>query len=289
MMKPIFILIRWQQYLKNLFIFLPLFFVGKITQLDLLVNAIFAFLAFCLVASSVYILNDYKDIAQDKKHPQKKYRPLAAQTISKSHAVLLMIVLFVSGVLLMVSFSFASLPYLAIYIIINIAYCFGLKNIAVLDIFCIAIGFVLRLFVGSSATDTTLSMWIVIMTFLLALFIVLAKRRDDFLILLDTNSKVRKDIGSYNLQFIDAVMMITASVNIVCYILYTVSPSIIERLQSEYLYSTSFFVILGIIRYLQITFVEKNSSSPTQIVLKDRFMQITILLWLLSFGWIIYF
>ncbi len=289
MMKPIFILIRWQQYLKNLFIFLPLFFVGQITQLDLLVNAIFAFLAFCLVASSVYILNDYKDIAQDKKHPQKKYRPLAAQTISKSHAVLLMIVLFVAGVLLMVSFSFASLPYLAIYIIINIAYCFGLKNIAVLDIFCIAIGFVLRLFVGSSATDTTLSMWIVIMTFLLALFIVLAKRRDDFLILLDTNSKVRKDIGSYNLQFIDAVMMITASVNIVCYILYTVSPSIIERLQSEYLYSTSFFVILGIIRYLQITFVEKNSSSPTQIVLKDRFMQITILLWLLSFGWIIYF
>ena len=289
MMKPIFILIRWQQYLKNLFIFLPLFFAGKITQLDLLVNAIFAFLAFCLVASSVYILNDYKDIAQDKKHPQKKYRPLAAQTISKTHAVLLMIVLFVAGVLLMVSFSFASLSYLAIYIIINIAYCFGLKNIAVLDIFCIAIGFVLRLFVGSSATDTTLSMWIVIMTFLLALFIVLAKRRDDFLILLDTNSKVRKDIGSYNLQFIDAVMMITASVNIVCYILYTVSPSIIERLQSEYLYSTSFFVILGIIRYLQITFVEKNSSSPTQIVLKDRFMQITILLWLLSFGWIIYF
>ena len=126
------------------------------------------------------------------------------------------------------------------------------------------------------------------MTFLLALFLALAKRRDDVLIFLDTDNKVRKVIDGYNLQFIDGSMLIMASVIIVSYINYTISPEVVERLHSEYLYLTALFVILGIMRYLQIAFVEKNSASPTKVVFKDRFTQISILTWILSFTWIIY-
>ena len=157
-----------------------------------------------------------------------------------------------------------------------------------MDVTIISIGFVLRLFVGSTVNSIQLSMWIVIMTFLLALFLALAKRRDDVLIFMSTGKKMRKVIDGYNLQLIDGAMMIMASVVIVAYILYTTSASVVERLGSEYLYLTALFVILGIMRYLQIALVENNSGSPTSIVIRDRFMQITILAWVLSFVWIIY-
>jgi hypothetical protein len=131
-------------------------------------------------------------------------------------------------------------------------------------------------------------MWIVVMTFLLALFMALAKRRDDVLIFLDTGKKMRKAIDGYNLQFLDTAMAIMASIVIVAYTMYTTSPEVIARVQSKYLYLTSLFVILGILRYLQIAFVFQDSGSPTKIVLKDRFMQLTILGWITSFGWILY-
>lgn len=170
----------------------------------------------------------------------------------------------------------------------NIAYSFYLKHVAILDIVIIAIGFVLRLFVGSAVTDIQLSMWIVLMTFLLALFMALAKRRDDMLIYLDTGKKMRKVIDGYNLQFLDTAMAIMASVVIVAYTIYTASPEVVARVHSNYLYLTSLFVIIGVLRYLKIAFIHKDSGSPTKIVLKDRFMQLTLLGWIVTFGWIIY-
>jgi len=188
----------------------------------------------------------------------------------------------------MATLSLHALTILGAYITINIAYSFLLKHIAILDVTIIAIGFVLRIFVGSTVTGIPLSMWIVIITFLLALFIALAKRRDDVVIFLNTGKKIRKVIDGYNLQLIDGAMMVLASVVIVAYILYTTSKDVIKRLHSEHLYLTALFVVVGILRYLQIIFVEKNGGSPTNILLKDRFIQITILAWILSFAWIIY-
>ncbi len=188
----------------------------------------------------------------------------------------------------MAALSLPAVAILGFYITLNIGYSFYLKHIAILDVTIIAIGFALRLFVGSTTTGIPLSMWIVVMTFLLALFLALAKRRDDVLIFLETDSKVRKVIDGYNLQLIDGTMMIMASVVIVAYILYTTSVTTIQRLQSEYLYLTALFVILGIMRYLQIAFVVNDSGSPTKIVLKDRFMHLTIMAWIFSFIWIIY-
>jgi len=157
-----------------------------------------------------------------------------------------------------------------------------------LDVTIISIGFVLRLFVGSAVIEIPLSMWIVIMTFLLSLFLALAKRRDDVLLFINTGKKMRKAIGGYNLQFIDGAMMIMASVVIVSYILYTTSIDVFQSAQSEYLYLTALFVILGIMRYLQIAFIESDSGSPTKIIFNDKFIQVTILAWILSFVWIIY-
>ena len=287
-MNAIFTIIRPKQYVKNVFVLLPLFFAGQITDTVLLVNGLAAFVAFSLSASAVYIFNDCEDIKEDRKHPKKKYRPLASGLISKNTALLLMTILFIISFTLMAMISLKALVILSIYVVLNIIYSLKLKRIALLDVTIIAIGFVLRLFVGSFAYEISLKIWIVIMTFLLALFMALAKRRDDVLILKKTGSTMRKSIDGYNLQLIDGAMLVMASIVIVSYILYTTSQEIIEKFQNENLYLTTLFVIFGVMRYLQLTIVEKNSGSPTEIILKDTIMQINLVLWISSFVWIIY-
>ena len=287
-MKSIFTIIRPKQYIKNVFIFLPLFFNGNIANTELLVTTFMAFVAFSLSASAIYILNDYKDIKDDRRHPEKKFRPLASGLISKKRAVSLMVILLIMGFSLMAITSSQALVILSVYIILNIGYSFKFKRIALLDVNIIATGFVLRLFVGSFVTGIPLSMWIVMMTFLLALFLALAKRRDDIQLQHRTGKKMRKSIDGYNLPLVDGTMMIMASIVIVTYILYTVSQEIIEQFQSEHLYLTALFVIFGLMRYLQLSLVEKRSGSPTEIVLKDKTTIVNILLWILSFIWFIY-
>jgi len=287
-LKAVIILMRPHQYIKNLFIFLPLFFALEITNTNLLLNALLAFVAFSISASSIYIFNDYMDIEVDRLHPKKRKRPLASGEVSKKSAKSLIAILSIIGISLMAVVSLKALYVLLLYMGLNIAYTLHLKHIAILDITIIAIGFVLRLFVGAFATDIKLSMWIVVMTFLLALFMALAKRRDDVLIYLNTGKKMRKVIDGYNLQFLDTAMAIMASVVIVAYTIYTTSSEVVARVHSEYLYLTALFVILGVLRYLQITFVEEESGSPTKIVLKDRFMQFVLLGWIITFVWILY-
>ena len=286
--NAIFTITRPKQYIKNIFILLPLFFAGQITNTALLVNALVAFVAFSLSASAVYILNDYKDIKEDRKHPKKKFRPLASGLISKNIALSLMIILLIIGFTLMATISTKALVILSIYVILNIAYSLKLKRIALLDVTIIAIGFVLRLFVGSFAYEIPLKIWIVIMTFLLALFLALAKRRDDVQIFIKSGNKMRKSVDGYNLQLIDGTMLVMSAVVIVAYLLYTTSQEIIEKFQNENLYLTTLFVIFGLMRYLQITLVEKNSGSPTETIFKDKIMQINLVLWVLSFVWLIY-
>lgn len=260
----------------------------KMTDTSLLINAVIAFIAFSLTASAVYTMNDYCDMEEDRKHPKKKNRPLASGAISKAQAMVIMAASGFAGFALMAIHSLEALAVLATYVIMNVAYSFYLKHIAILDVTIIATGFVLRLFIGSAVTGIALSMWIVIMTFLLALFLALAKRRDDVFTYLETGKKMRKVIDGYTLQFLDIAMAIMASVVIVAYTIYTTSVEVVGRFHSQHLYLTALFVILGIMRYLQITFVHQDSGSPTRIVLRDRFMQITILAWAVAFVWILY-
>ena len=281
-LNSIIALMRIEQYIKNVFIFLPIFFSLKISDTSLLLPSIIAFIAFSMVASAVYIINDLHDIDEDKDHPIKKNRPLASGIIRKNHAVIIMLALLTFGTLLILSVSLKATLIIAIYFFMNIAYTFYLKQIAIVDVNIISIGFVLRLFVGSSVTNIILSKWIIIMTFLLSLFLALSKRRDDVIIYSDTGRKMRKSIDGYNLEFLDASMSIMASIVIVAYTIYTAS------FNSEYLYLTTFFVILGILRYLKIALVHKNSGSPTRIVNGDRFMKLILIGWVVSFGLILY-
>ena len=287
-MNDLIRLIRPRQYIKNLIIFLPLFFAGQFADLVLLGKTAIAFIAFSICASGVYIFNDIQDAEYDRKHPTKKNRPVASGAVSEKTAYILMAILFLASITILSILSVNAALYMVIYIILNVAYSLHLKHIAILDVSIIGIGFVIRLFVGAAVTSTVLSMWIIIMIFLFALFIAFAKRRDDVLVYLETGHRMRKVVDGYNLAFIDSAMTILASIVVVSYLSYTTSTEIIVRLNNEYLYLTAFFVILGILRYLQITFVEKLSGDPVAIFLNDRFLMFTLLGWLLAFISILY-
>ena len=219
---------------------------------------------------------------------RKKTVPLASGNISKKSALLLMLPLLLAGVGIASLLGRQMLYIVFIYLVLNIAYTLKLKHVAIIDVFIIAIGFVLRLFVGSAVTNIQLSMWIILMTFLLALFLALAKRRDDVLVFLSGGDKVRKVIDGYNLDVVNLSMTIVASVTIVSYIMYTVSPAVIIKAHTDKLYISVVFVLLGIMRYLQIAFVDKKSGSPTDVLLRDRFIQLTIAGWVLTLWILIY-
>ncbi len=283
-MKYYIKLLRPHQWVKNAFILSPLFFSFKFRDVDLLVQVVLATACFCLVASSIYVLNDYLDVEEDRAHPTKKNRPLASGKVPMNHGLIIMIVLVLIGGGGMYLVSPEALLLTGVYVVNNILYSFRLKQVPLLDITMISIGFVLRLFIGSAAGEgeLPLSMWIILCTFLLAMFLAMAKRRDDVL-LQKEGKKVRKATSGYNLEFINGGMMIMASVTLVAYISYTISPEVTARLKTGNLYFTVFFVIIGILRYMQITFVEQKSGSPTKVLLRDLFLQLTLIGWVLCF------
>lgn len=288
-MKLYFKLLRVSHWVKNLFIFLPLFFSGNIlTDVDGFLQVSLGFILFSLVASSIYMINDLKDIESDRLHPEKKHRPLASGKIPVKTGILLSSLLFIGSLTAayLINVYFAAV--LAFYFAMNIAYSMGLKHVAIIDITIIAIGFLLRVIAGGLLAEVYISHWIIIMTFLLALFLGMAKRRDDVLLFMQSGQKMRKSVDGYNLEFINASMVIMAAVVIVAYIMYTISEEVVERFHTEYLYATSVFVILGIIRYLQITFVLNKSGNPTKMLLSDRFIQLFLLGWIFTFFLIIY-
>lgn len=292
-MKNIILLMRLQQWLKNAFVFLPLFFDQKMLSGTELIDAFFAFLSFSFAASSIYCLNDIIDIESDKLHPKKCKRVLASGKVSKVQAYVVMAVLMIAAMAIpLVAFKEETIVELAtitaLYITMNVAYCLVLKRFAIIDVFTIAAGFVLRIIAGGIATDIWLSQWIILLTFLLALFLAFAKRRDDVIIFNNHGIKARKNIVRYNLEFLNNAISIIASMTMICYIMWCVSTAVIERMGTDKLYITAIFVLMGILRYLQLTMVDAKSGSPTKILYKDRFIHICIAGWIAIFYVIIY-
>ena len=283
-------LLRPHQWLKNIFVFLPLFFDKKLLHIDYLVNAIWAFAAFSLAASAIYCLNDIMDIEADKRHPKKRLRPLASGKISKAQAYAIMAILIIAS-LAITCFAFDSknlMAIIAIYIVLNIGYCIRLKHIAIVDVFIIASGFCLRVAAGGVATDIWISQWIVLQTFLLALFLAFAKRRDDVIIFNRDGSKARKNINRYNLEFLNNAIAIVATMTMMCYIMWCVSEEVIARMGTNLLYITAVFALMGVMRYLQLTMVDNKSGSPTKILMKDRFIHFCVAGWVATFLILIY-
>lgn len=286
-------LLRPKDWAKNGFLFIPSFFAGKLfdpesfrEQFVLLIGGFFAF---SFLASSIYIINDYRDIEDDQKHPVKRNRPLASGKVKKPVGLVVSVILLIAGFLMSYLLD-ATLKFLfitGIYYVVNLAYSFGVKNWSIVDILVLATGFVLRVKGGAVLGGIHTTEWLIIMTFLLALFMAIAKRRDDVMLKVNTGTEVRKAIKGYSLEFLNTLLGLFCAILIVSYINYTVSGALYQQFGHR-LYYTSLFVIAGVMRYLQITFVQNKAGSPTEILYKDRFIQLTIVLWIASFYFILY-
>lgn len=284
-------LMRPFQWAKNVFVALPLFFSGSMLDPWCWRQTIVTIIAYSLMASSIYCLNDIRDVDADRSHPRKRHRPIASGTVGMITAKALTVCLIVVSLaccLLLGEYAVPTGGVLAVYLVLNIAYCLKLKQYAIVDVFIVSFGFVLRLLAGGIACHIWLSPWIVCMTFLLALFLAFAKRRDDVVLRESRGVVTRGNTTRYNLEFLNQTLSILGAVTIVCYIIYAVSPEVEARMESHYVYLTSVFVLAGILRYLQVAIVFAHSGSPTKILLHDRFIRWCIVLWLLLFFFIIY-
>ena len=282
---------RPTHWIKNIFVFLPIFFGGALLNTTEVVAAALTFMSFSLAASAIYCLNDIIDVDADRAHPVKCKRPIASGAITIPQAYGMMTVSLLISIVLMFLLPEGhakSILVIIAYFVINVAYCLRLKEYAIIDVCIIASGFVLRILAGGYATGVHLSKWIVLMTFLLTLFLAFAKRRDDVLRMNTTGRAPRKNTSRYNLTFINQAITITGSVMVVCYVMYTVSPEIIAQFATDKLYLTSILVILAILRYLQISVVDEKSGDPVKVAFSDRATQLILLAWMLSFLIIIY-
>ncbi len=285
-LPPIIRLLRPKQWIKNGFVAAPLFFTpDKVTTASLL-DVLVGFAVLCMVASAVYCLNDLRDAEGDRNHPVKKDRPIASGAISPAAAMVLMVLLLAGGVALAAWRIPVILWVVGAYFAINIAYTVRLKQIAILDVLIVAFGFVLRVEAGALIVDIEPSAWILIVTGLLALFIALAKRRDD--IVRDLDADHRKSLGGYTLPFLDGCLMAVLSTLLVSYLIFTTDQAVMARLGSEKLYFTGPFVIAGVLRYLQLTIVYERSGSPTDLVYRDPGLQLSVAGWLATFIWLLY-
>jgi 4-hydroxybenzoate polyprenyltransferase len=285
-------LMRPSHWVKNLFVFLPVFFGHQMTNPDALLAAAIACAAFCLAASAVYCLNDIIDVEADRRHPVKRKRPIASGSVSVVSAYIVMTALAMASIaiplLLDAPVCYTTMAVIAAYLVMDMAYCLRLKQYAIIDICLLSLGFVLRILAGGTATGIVISHWLVMMTFLLTLFLGIAKRRDDVLRMNATGIPTRQNTTRYNLTFVNNALNITGAVMLVCYIMYTVSAEVIENFGNPYLYLTTIFVILGLLRYIQLAVVDERTGDPTKVLLHDRFTQFVIVGWGLTFLLLIY-
>ena len=295
MIKSVLQILRPYQWVKNFFVFMPLFFGHQLMNVPLLINTIAAFFAFSFVASSIYCFNDIIDVEDDRRHVEKCHRPIASGKISVAMGYALMLVMLALSIAL--SFALPNdvvsttlpLPYIIIiYWLMEMAYCIRLKRIAIIDLCILSMGFLLRIAAGGAATGILLSHWLIMMTFLLTLFLGFAKRRDDVLKFQKTKIPPRHNTKRYNLTFVNDATTVTGSVMLVCYIMYTVSPETIANFDNRYVYLTTIFVLLGLLRYMQIAVVDEKSGDPTKVLLRDPFTQVIVLCWAVAFLFIIY-
>jgi len=295
MTKELLNLIRPYQWIKNVFVLIPLFFGQQLTNESKWLILLYAFIAFCMASSGVYCLNDICDAESDRIHPTKCKRPIASGKISRNQGLIMM------GICWMLAIGFAylagignrdkmikSVSIIGIYIIMNVLYCVKLKNISIIDLMIVSAGFLLRLLEGGIVSDIVLSQWIIMMTFLLAIFITIAKRRDDVAMFETSGVVHRANISRYNLSFMNISLGITASVTMVCYIMYTLSEEVVARMGSKYVFFTGLFVFAGIMRYLQLAIVELKSGNPIKVMMRDRFMQICVVGWIVAFFVLLY-
>ncbi|MGG5460370.1 decaprenyl-phosphate phosphoribosyltransferase [Clostridium sp. B9] len=275
--KYIIKLLRPNHWIKNLFIFGPIIFSNNFLNIDIIKNNILTFIAFCFISSTVYIMNDIVDVEKDKKHPKKCKRPIASGKVSIPKAISIGILLCISSLAIAFSLKTSILVIIILYLINNVAYSFKIKNLVIIDVFSIALGFIFRVLAGSFATGVPASNWIILCTLFLSLFLGFGKRRNEVLSLGKDASSHRKNLSKYTVTFLDKIINISLTCTIVFYSIYCVLGTSINLF-----IWTSIFVIWGITRYYYIMYSDNEGGSPTELVLKDKQLFCSVLLWGIS-------
>jgi 4-hydroxybenzoate polyprenyltransferase len=279
---PLLRLIRPRQWVKNAFVVAPLFFTpGLLSSHNIGVVAL-GVACFCLLASSVYIINDYMDRETDRQHPEKAHRPLAAGTVTPAQALTFLVLMMIGACALAVWLGRDFALIALLYLVTNLLYSLALKRLSIVDVMLVALGYVLRVYAGAALIGVTASVWIISCTLLVSLFIALAKRRDD--VARDLGAGHRAALKGYNKPFLDASIAIVLASLVVSYLIYTTEP----HAGTDRLYLTTPFVIMGVLRYLQIALVEERSGAPTSIVTTDRFLILCVVAWVCSYGALVY-
>lgn len=282
--------IRPKQWIKNLFVFAPLIFAKELFMLDPVLAAIEAFAAFCLVASAVYIVNDIADVEADRSHPRKKFRPLAARTVSVTEAWVLAGALLVVTGFIVQGMDLRFVTIIVVYFLMNLAYSFQLKNVVLLDVFIIAAGFMMRVIGGAVAIQVQTSTWLVLCTMFISLFLGFAKRRTELVQVADTATFTeRRVLQRYRVGFLDQMLTIAAAGTIISYALYTVAPRTLEVFGTDKLIYTTVFVIYGVFRYLFLIHTTTATDKPADVVTSDPSILVTTVLWVLTCVSLIYF
>ncbi len=284
-LSTLFTLIRPRQWVKNIFVFAPLFFSPTLMRDGASIDVLLTFISFCLVASGTCCFNDYRDRETDQLHPKKKLRPIAAGNVSPALALLLYAVLSGGGLALALTATRGGWIVFSYFILMSL-YTLILKRFAIIDVLTIALGFVLRIEAGAAAAQVQPTVWILVCTGMLALFIALTKRRDDLTQALDNEH--RQSLGGYSAAFLDAAYIMVSTALLVSYVVFTTDAGAMIRLGSERLYLTIPFVVAGILRQLQLTMVFKKSGAPTELALTDPFLVTCTLGWIASFASLMY-
>ncbi len=275
---------RPKQALKNLFVFAALVFAGHLTDPVKgprnFALTVVAFILFTLVAGSVYLLNDILDVEQDCAHPEKRNRPIASGLLPVPLAWTMMVTIavFSLGASLLVDLSFGIVA--CAYFVMQIAYCFVLKRMVLLDVFTIAAGFVLRTVAGAMIIHVHISQWLLLCTLQLALFLGLGKRRQELVMLGEGAGEHRAILNEYSLPFLDQMINIVAGVTIVCYSVYTIESDTAKL--HPHLWITVPFVLYGVCRYLYLVYQRGWGGAPDEALRKDRMLQIAIVLWFVT-------
>lgn len=285
-MKAYFELLRVKSWVKNGFLFLPLVFSLNLLHSDLVGRSLEAFLVFSLACSFIYILNDWADADKDALHPRKKNRPIPSGKISKNQALLIGLLAIGSavGIFVLTQLPMAFGGITLLYVLLNIAYSFVLKSINIIEFFIVAINFVFRVLAGCYVIAVNPTSWILVVSFFLALFLILIKRKSELVVLKDQAKNHRAVLQYYSVELLDKFIFIVATITITAYLLYTMDVKVQTALHTDKILYTSLFVVLGIFRFVQLSQSDEFSGEgdPTTLLFKDRFTQVNLFLWMMS-------
>lgn len=270
-------LMRPKQWIKNFFVFGALIFSYSFLNLNKTIAALIAFILFCLISSTVYIMNDILDVEKDRIHPKKRFRPIASGAISIKQAIIALVVLLAISMISSFMINKGLFFILVLYFINNIFYSFKIKNIVILDVISIAVGFILRVIAGGVAIDVSLSGWILLCTFFISLFLGFEKRRNEIIKLEGKANEHRKILDDYSDELLKQFSDITLTCTVISYAMYT-----FVAYENAYMMITNIFVVYGLFRYKYLSMKKGEGGSPTETVLTDKSIIIDVILWVIT-------